>query len=335
MPELISVIVPIYNIEKYLQECIVSIVDQKYTNLEIILVDDGSTDHSGKICDEWADNDTRIRVIHQKNQGVSNARNAGLCIAAGQYISFVDGDDRLDKTFYSKMIACIKDNKAEIAICGFIDYPYGANIPVSNGITPHKTCEFKEAVVPILERHGYQTSSWNKLYKRSCIEQNGKIIMMDSTLDYGEDEVWLFEILRNCKRIAFLPETLYVWRFREESITRLNRVTAKQLTIFKAKEKTLELLPKDCSIQRLAKGRMYNDCYYLKIQTYCCQDWESYSQICKALAPIKRDWLLSKDPSMMRKIKYILIDMGMNCHAPSSWIKMINNFKRKNTNMAG
>ena len=116
---LVSVIVPVYNVEAYLDECLESICSQTYRNLEIILADDGSTDKSGEICDIWQAKDPRIRVIHQQNAGVSCARNAGLEICTGDLISFVDSDDWLDLQMFEKLVSCLSENDADAAMCGF------------------------------------------------------------------------------------------------------------------------------------------------------------------------------------------------------------------------
>ena len=117
--DLISVIVPVYNVEKYLRRCIDSIINQTYTNLEIILVDDGSPDNCGKICDEYADKDSRIKVIHQQNGGLSAARNAGLDIATGDYIGFVDSDDYIAPEMYEKLYEALVQSDADVSICNF------------------------------------------------------------------------------------------------------------------------------------------------------------------------------------------------------------------------
>ena len=127
----ISIIVPIYNIEKYLPRCLDSILAQTYKNLEVILVDDGSVDNSGMIADKYARNDQRINVIHQVNKGVSAARNAGLDLATGDYIGFVDGDDYIEKDMYERLLFNAIKYKADISHCGYqmvfpnrVDYYY-------------------------------------------------------------------------------------------------------------------------------------------------------------------------------------------------------------------
>jgi glycosyltransferase involved in cell wall biosynthesis len=127
MNSLISVIVPVYKVEKYLPQCVDSILAQTYRNLEIILVDDGSPDSCPKICDEYAKKDGRVRVIHQKNAGVSAARNAGLDCAQGEYIGFVDWDDWIDAAMFQRLLALLKTYHTSIAICSFTQYIHSRN----------------------------------------------------------------------------------------------------------------------------------------------------------------------------------------------------------------
>ena len=135
----ISVIVPIYNVEQYLRKCIDSIINQTYKNLEIILVDDGSWDNSPRICDEYAKRDNRIKVIHKKNGGLADARNTGLKMITGNYISFIDSDDYIEKTMYEKMIKVILKYNADIIECN-LNYKYGNQlITMTEG---YKTQEF-------------------------------------------------------------------------------------------------------------------------------------------------------------------------------------------------
>ena len=119
--DLISVIIPIYNVEQYLDRCIDSVKKQTYTNLEIILVDDGSPDNCGKMCDEYAEDDKRIKVIHKENGGLSDARNAGIEIATGEYITFIDSDDYVSLDYVEYMYKLLKDAGAKLSICGVMD----------------------------------------------------------------------------------------------------------------------------------------------------------------------------------------------------------------------
>ena len=120
--ELISVIIPVYNVQMYLAECVDSVINQTYKNLEIILVDDGSTDESGKICDQYSEIDSRIHVIHKKNGGLSDARNAGIQVSTGKYLSFIDSDDYLERTALEQMMQAILISHSEIAICNIMRF---------------------------------------------------------------------------------------------------------------------------------------------------------------------------------------------------------------------
>ena len=124
---LISVIIPVYNVEKYLNRCVQSVCNQTYHNLEIILVDDGSTDNSGKLCDEWAVKDLRIKVIHKDNGGLSSARNIGLDNAKGEYIGYVDSDDWIDMEMYSYLWTILKSYQVDVAFCDF--YRFRKRVP--------------------------------------------------------------------------------------------------------------------------------------------------------------------------------------------------------------
>ena len=120
-PDLISVVIPVYKVEKFLNECVQSVLSQTYENLQVILVDDGSPDRCGEMCDKWADKDHRIQVIHKKNGGLSDARNAGLAVAAGAYIAFVDSDDWIAPQMYEVMLKTIKEQNADIVACGIVN----------------------------------------------------------------------------------------------------------------------------------------------------------------------------------------------------------------------
>lgn len=119
MNELISIIIPVYNVEKYIGKCIDSLIKQKYDNLEIILIDDGSSDNSGEICDKYAKKDKRIKVIHKKNSGQADSRNIGISKASGKYIGFVDSDDYIDKDYYNRLYKTLVKNNADVVTCKY------------------------------------------------------------------------------------------------------------------------------------------------------------------------------------------------------------------------
>ena len=319
---LLSVVIPVYNVAEYLPQCLETVCGQTYRNLEILLVDDGSTDGSGEICDEWQRRDARIKVIHKKNGGVSSARNEGLKAASGSLIGFVDSDDWLEPEMYEKLAAALAETSyADAASCGFVDYPYGEGVPVPKGLKPHPPCAFADAVIALFERGGYFTSLWNKLFLRSMVFPDGSMIPFDTSLSFGEDEVWLTKVLRRCRKMVFVPEALYHWRPRAGSATRYTGVSEKQLSVLKAKRKALKLLPKRRDVLQLAEGRIFNDCYFLKVEAYCVKEEAVFRMVCKTLALLRRAWLRSRDVPLMRKLKVFLMDLEMALKLPAGVLR--------------
>lgn len=150
MSEVVSIIIPVYNVKEYIDECIISIVNQTYSNLEIILIDDGSSDGSAEICDRWASKDSRIHVAHQGNRGVSAARNTGLFMSKGEFISFVDADDWLETDEIEKLVSHLISHEADMAVCGYINHSLKRN--KTRACPPDQDCGFDEAVVHMINR---------------------------------------------------------------------------------------------------------------------------------------------------------------------------------------
>lgn len=205
----ISIIVPIYNCEKYLKKCIESILNQSYNNLEIILVDDGSTDNSGEICDGYAEKDTRIKVIHKENGGPSAARNLGLDIASGDYISFVDSDDFIHPQMYEALTYSIEKENADMSM-GFIE-------PIDSYDKDFSDIDKKSYTVKT------QTEYWNmgyedrenaaqtvmcpaKLYRRAVVET-----IRFQLGNYHEDVIWFADYIQNIKKIVVYTASMYFY----------------------------------------------------------------------------------------------------------------------------
>lgn len=217
MEDLISVIVPIYKVENYLPKCVESIRNQTYHNLEIILVDDGSPDHCGELCDKYASEDKRIKVIHKKNGGLSDARNAGIDIAKGAYIGFVDGDDYVHPQMYEFLHKGIKDKNAQISICKY------QNVKEDEFVSLH--CKNNVKWITLAndqEKFEYSlgefttvcfTVAWNKLYKAELFKEirypYGKI---------HEDEFTTYKTIELADRIVYTEEALYYYVQRQGSI---------------------------------------------------------------------------------------------------------------------
>lgn len=221
----VSIIIPVFNVEKYIKKSIESIIGQNYSNLEIILIDDGSTDKSGEICDYYCKIDDRIKVIHQKNQGVGKARNVGLMNATGEYITFLDPDDFIDTNMYRNMVELLERGKGDI-VCSA--YNLVLEDKIKFGKCRHYTKYGIDAFKLLLEEDYYTTSVWNKIFKRNVIINNNEIKFFPEDIKVGEDMIWLYNVLSSDKlKVYFIPEPLYNWVVRPNSAIRKkdNRIT--------------------------------------------------------------------------------------------------------------
>lgn len=208
----ISIVVPIYNVEKYLRKCIDSILNQTYHNLEIILVNDGSTDSSGDICNEYKNKDERIVVIHQENKGMSSARNAGIEIATGQYIGFVDSDDYIEKDMYERLFQNIIDYNADIAICGFV-FEENNKIVSKNFTNNVEVFDKATALEELLKDRKIHSYVWNKLFKRE--------LWNDAKFKLGvafEDIDIMYKLFKKANKIIYINSLEYYYVQRSTSI---------------------------------------------------------------------------------------------------------------------
>ena len=210
METLVTVIIPIYCVETYLEQCINSVVQQTHTELEIILVDDGSPDQCPVICDAWAKRDSRIIVIHKKNGGLSDARNAGIDRANGNYIMFVDSDDWIEPNMVECMLSVLEEQQADICACGiFYEYPQKTSIREVDSFVGSPTETYKR----LYDETRYPVSAWNKLYSRKCWNKlrfpTGKIC---------EDAFTTYLLIDQAQTIVQLSTPYYHYRIRDNSI---------------------------------------------------------------------------------------------------------------------
>ena len=211
--DLISVIVPVYKVEKYLDRCIKSIVDQAYKNLEIILVDDGSPDNCPAMCDAWEKKDSRIKVIHKRNGGLSDDRNIGLAVAQGEYIAFIDSDDWVDVNYLYYMYRTIQKTGVGIAACD-IQIVEEGKTPLHVDISAkYRVCDAKEALSDILVGQGFRAVTWNKLYHRGYLE--GEQFRVGK---HHEDEFITYRILSKAEKLVYVDFPLYYYFQRSNSI---------------------------------------------------------------------------------------------------------------------
>lgn len=241
---LISIIIPVYNVEQQLDTCVESVVGQTYKNIEIILVDDGSKDSSGKICDSWKEEDNRIVVIHQENGGLSAARNKGLDNATGEYVFFLDSDDWLAKETIESLFSTIKKENADLAICGLLKDTDGKI---------EEICPEDEVLSSLQAQHKlYDEDGWK--YVIACAKLYDKKIFNDLRFIEGrihEDEFIVHKVFDKCKKIVTLKKPFYHYIIRNNSITK-SKITIKRLDAIDSlldrysfyKEKDLEELIK-------------------------------------------------------------------------------------------
>lgn len=245
----ISIIVPVYKVEKYLEKCVDSILAQTFTDFELILVDDGSPDRSGAMCDEYAQKDSRVRVIHKENGGLSSARNAGIDVAKGRYLGFVDSDDYIAADMYELLYQEITQSQADLAICGIYDV-YEGKDPVTKSVI-HKTVSADEALLLILQGNNISVHAVNKLYRRELFQNlrypEGK---------YHEDSFVIVDLLEMCQKVAINSQQKYFYYHRLGSIN-TEKFSDKQFEFIEAWEiNERELKGKGQAIEAAAHQRV-------------------------------------------------------------------------------
>jgi len=275
---LVSVIVPVYNVAEYLDQCLASIVAQSHANLQIVIVDDGSTDGSGLLCDSWAARDSRIEVVHQANRGLSAARNAGLDLAMGDYLVFVDSDDYVQERFVEEMLAAALGLGVDCAMCGFTwlagnrmtEALPSAELEVVSG------CECLRRLLE-QERGGcfhIDTAPWNRIYARSLFEDNG--IRYPEGRTY-EGTATMFPLTFSSNAVALVPHALYLHRVRPESIVQ-TRSELNMIDALLAGEKLYTDIAANCpGLVRLARAKRERLCVtswiaWLDVQEGCQPD---------------------------------------------------------------
>ncbi|MDQ0198773.1 glycosyltransferase family 2 protein [Neobacillus ginsengisoli] len=248
----ISIIVPVYNVEKYLVKCIDSILNQTFSDFELILVNDGSTDKSGEICDEYSKIDKRIKVVHKKNGGLSSARNAGIDLAKGEYIAFVDSDDYIHKRMYEVLYNNAIINSSDIIICDFTVANEGVFYDTSNLNIDIVAQNFSniESLNKLYTSKGISfIVAWNKLYKRELFNdiryEKGRI---------HEDEFIIHQILYKSSKVTYLPIKLYYYLQTNNSIIR-SPYNIKRLDLVYALKERVDFFSevKQTKLQQLAE----------------------------------------------------------------------------------
>lgn len=256
MNNLISIIVPVYRVEEFLARCVESILLQDYQNFELILVDDGSPDQCGTICDEYLRKDKRIKVIHKENGGLSDARNSGLAIAKGDFIAFVDSDDWIASDYLSCMLGVLNLTGADICECEILktSHTYEETPTCKLDI---KECDTEDALKELICDDVFHQYVWNKLYKRECI---GNISFPIGKLN--EDEFWTYRVFANANKIVKINKVLYYYFQREGSIMGA-KYNLRRLDTLDAKMERQDYMDKHYpKLKSISKINLFATCIY-------------------------------------------------------------------------
>lgn len=242
MKDLVSIIVPVYNVEKYIDRCMKSMQSQTYNNIEIVLVDDGSSDNSGIICDEYAERDERVHVIHQKNGGVSRARNVGIEHARGEYITFVDPDDWIEVDTIEVAVRAMQQNNLDVVLFGYsIDYENGRR-------KTYESCKEFQIVSSEKMMLRIMSSKYNDVTWSTCGKVYAYKIAKDIRFPEGiavcEDLPYCWDIITNVDRVGFIPDRLYHYYMRTGSVTsvRCSEASLTSMKVFDMMHSDSEML---------------------------------------------------------------------------------------------
>lgn len=268
---LVSVIVPVYNISDYILKCLKSIEKQSYSNLEIIVVDDGSTDKSGEICDEFAKGDRRAKVFHKKNGGLSEARNFGIKKAKGEIIALVDGDDFVEVDYIKTMYEAMVKDDADVVICGY------------NGIVPkEQTISGEEATEKLLvEQENLEIVAWNKLYKKSLFLKNDIFYPVG---EKHEDALTTYKILASAKKVSYVSKSLYHYVVRESSIMGQGDILGRLKMRERAAEEAVRYFVQNPKLKQAAEVAVLTS-------KYACMDAVIRGEIEKKYYEVNAKWV--------------------------------------------
>ena len=306
--ELVSVIVPVYKAEKYLDRCVQSIVDQTYQNLEIILVDDGSPDNCGAICDAWAAKDSRIRVIHQLNAGGGAARNAALDIARGEYIGMIDSDDYIEPHMYAHLLSLMAEN-VDIAECGILETERDDALLDDGSCFESSVYTAEEAMRLHIADTLFRQTPPNKLYRRSTI---GSIrFPVGKRID---DEFFTYRVIANARKLARTSCDMYAYRQQPDSVMHLS-FSLPRLQAVDAKCLRLELLrDRFPGLISHARINLWYTCLYMGQMSLLHMNPEDQREAFNRLAAVRKQYPLTNEDKrslpLKQKVWAILCDIS-------------------------
>ena len=331
---MISIITPVYNVRPYLPRCIDSLLAQTYTDLEIILINDGSTDGSGAICDEYAKKDSRIRVIHQANAGVSSARNAGLAVAGGDWIGFVDSDDWAEREMYKRLLQAAEDNGKQIAVCGYfrhrMDRSKGKKV-VHRDFP--KVITRDEALEHAVRQRYLEGQLWNMLFSRHMLEKNIPV-RFNPEVYSGEDRLFTIEAFSRSDGAAYLAEPLFHYCPREDSIT--SSFNTRRVSVLRAYDNILHLLtPVSEHLARRTRFNYMDASVYLINRAVRSGKRRHLPMLRKAGRRYALEYFMARDLSLAKKLRNAMVlffpgltnkvwSLLQRRYSMTGWIKALN-----------
>ena len=300
MEPLLSIIIPAFNIEKYISRALDSLINQSYKNIEIIAVNDGSTDGTGDIINSYVKKDSRVKVIHKENEGVSIARNTGIHLAKGDYIGFVDGDDTVDNEMFKILIKNAIDYDADISHCGYkmvfpsrTDYYYNTgDIVIQNN---------QEGLKDLLKADRVEPGLWNKIYKSSLFED----IRLNEDIKYNEDLLANFYLFKKAKKSVFYDKCLYNYMTRKESATTKSLDKDKICDPVKVMEEIKNFLPQNSDLYNIAYHRYLSNLIRICRNKECRQNREYRHYVREAKKRLKVEYHNNKELIRV-KLKYMI-----------------------------
>ena len=317
---LVSIIIPVYNVASYLDECLNSVINQTYNNLEIILIDDGSTDDSLEICNLFAKKDKRIKVLHQDNAGVSSARNRGLNIITGKYVLFIDSDDKIESNMVEILERIIdRNDKIDAVFCGYKEFDdiSGKIIKVVSPVKSKKVNR-DNGVSEIFGE--YSTMLWNKMFRSSIIDNTD---LFDVTLRIGEDELWMIDVLKKADSIILIGTPLYYYRNRITGVTKEKKYSNTKMTDFESQKKVLDSI-KEYDSEKLvlyAQERLYYIGQDIMKLAYYDGYFDIYQKIDNEIEEARKIWY-ENHANKLGVLRRKLVEKMMRMKFPKIVIKM-------------
>ncbi len=315
----ISIVIPVYNVDQYLAKCMDSLLSQTLREMEFILVDDGSEDESGALCDQYAQMDPRVHVFHKANGGVSSARNEGLKHVRGQYLAFVDPDDWVEPYAFERLVCDAQTHQADVVFFGYDEVLESES---ESGVIVHSPQmqgegDAREGIRQMMLGigKGYFTLIANKMMRTElCIKADGSMHGFDETIAVGEDGLWLVDVIMKANRVYFDPTVFYHWRIRADSACHVKQLTTARLSAIAAQQRIIgKISCYGAEIEQL----------FLWIVAYRQKDKAAFGRIQAEIVPYRGIFFREKEISSLRKLKTLVCIGLMSMHVHPAFVERI------------